>query len=86
MMLVSYHTEPESMFVTTQLPSGLRRVMLVRGMITGGKFFGFISLNHITAPICQGTNSTSPKPSSSLLLGVPDATLIINSKISLPFS
>ena len=33
---------------------------------------------HITAPSCQGTNSSSPKPSSSLLVGRPEATARIS--------
>src|SRR3546814_14836098 len=38
----------------------------------------------ITAPICQGMNSASPKPSASDFDGVPLATSRILSKISWP--
>jgi hypothetical protein len=40
---------------------------------------------HIVAPICQGTNSLSPKPSISLFDLSPDATARIFAKISSPF-
>src|ERR1043165_1542092 len=37
-------------------------------------------------PVCQGANSSSPMPSSSLLVGLPDATARISSKIWRPTS
>lgn len=40
---------------------------------------------YITAPVCHGTNSLSPRPSASLLVLSPDATAIILSRISRPF-
>ena len=39
-----------------------------------------------TAPSCQGVNSSSPKPSSSLFVRCPDATASTRSKISWPTS
>ena len=41
---------------------------------------------YITAPICQGTNSSSPKPSASLLVWAPEAVLRIVSKMRWPIS
>ena len=43
------------------------------------------SCAYITAPVCHGTNSLSPRPSASLLVLSPDATAIILSRISRPF-
>ena len=40
---------------------------------------------HITAPICQGTNSAPPKPSSSESVLSPEATATIFCRISRPF-
>lgn len=37
-------------------------------------------------PICQGTNSLSPKPSSSLLLAWPEAVRSISWKILSPMA
>lgn len=42
--------------------------------------------DHITAPICQGTNSLSPSPSASDFVTRPDAVARIRSKIARPLS
>ena len=81
--------KPVSALCDDPTPHVLHRFMLFREIITVSEFsklFTLTRFNHITAPVCHGTNSTSPKPSSSLLLRFPDAILIISSKISSPFS
>ena len=40
----------------------------------------------MTAPICQGMNSRSPKPSASLRLRLPDAVSRISRKMLAPIS
>src|SRR4026208_71597 len=39
---------------------------------------------YMTGPMIHGANSSSPTPDSSLLLGLPDATATISSKICRP--
>src|SRR5437879_13629550 len=43
-----------------------------------------LALAHITGPIIQGANSSSPTPESSLLLFFPEATATTSSKICRP--
>src|ERR1700739_2139682 len=51
----------------------------------GGRVRGVRLHLYICAPIIQGTNSSLPTPSASLLLFFPDAPSMIFSKISRPF-
>ena len=44
---------------------------------------GMAAPNQPVTPICQGTNSWSPRPSSSLLVFSPEAVRRISSKICL---
>src|SRR5688572_33466678 len=58
-------------------------------VVFGGEFVGGHrgrERRYITAPICQGTNSSAPKPCASDLLFSPEATFRMRSKISWPFS